>query len=85
MIDQRCQYSHVSWLLRRIVIRVPLLVDVCSLYLHLCYISKYINNLEGEPPGRGPGCNAEPNCCSVETENNKVLDPIPPKRQPNKM
>lgn len=41
--------------------------------------------MEGEPPGRGPGCNAEPNCCSVETENNKVLDPIPPKRQPNKM
>jgi len=40
--------------------------------------------MEGEPPGRGLGCNVEPNCC-VETENNKVLDPIPPKRQPNKM
>jgi len=41
--------------------------------------------MEGEPPGRGPGHNSEPNCYCVETENNKVLDPIPPKRQPNKM
>lgn len=41
--------------------------------------------MEGEPPGRGPGYNCNLIALYVETENNKVLDPIPPKRQPNKM